>query len=233
MQPAAAPSSPTRERRTSLRDPATALRVVLALGWVALALTTVLVGQRSASLEDLRLAVDAGRVTEVRVSQDAEPDATAETVYVQAAVWRDRLVLHRTEFQQVGFATAVPVSGLPVVSTDLAEDLRAEGVRVRPLEDRFSHSEVAGWQVPAWVGMLLFAEWLVTLFLLVGGPVPERATRWAWFWLNSSPFGVLAFLLLAGPFPGVPGPRPGARRLTGGWAFLASLVLGGAYLGAR
>ena len=60
--------------------------------------------------------------------------------------------------------------------------------------------------------------------------VPERATRWAWFWLQWNPVGVLAFLLLSGPVPGVPAPRPGARRLTGGWAFLLSLLLGGGVL---
>ena len=230
MLPAAAPDSPTRRRRTTLRDPAAALRVALALGWLVLALTTVLVGQRPGSLEDLRAAVDDGRVSEVRVSAGPAPEASGRGVYVQSAVWRDRLVLHRVEAQRVDVGTPASASGLPVLDGDLAEELRAEGVRVRPLAGRDSYSQVLGWQVPGWTGLLLFAEWLVALFLLVGGPVPERATRWSWFWLNSGPFGLLAFLLLSGPFPGVPGPRPGARRLTGGWAFLLSLVLGGGYV---
>jgi hypothetical protein len=230
MLPAAAPVSTTQRRRAAPRDLTTALRVALALGWLVLALTTVVVGQRPASLEDLRAAVAAGDLAEVRVSEGLAPGTTGSAV--QAAVWRDGLLLHRTEGQQVTPGT-VPSGSLRVLDTDLAEELRAEGVRVLPLAQRSASSEVAGWQVPGQVGLLLFAEWLVTLFLLVGGPVPERATRWSWFWLNSNPFGLLAFLLLSGPFPGVPGPRPGARRLTGGWAFLLSLVLGGGYLVAH
>jgi hypothetical protein len=231
MLPAAAPSLPPQaRRRTSLRDPATALRVALAVGWLVLALTTVLVGQRPASLEDLRAGIEAGEITEVRVSEGLEPGATGYAT--QAVVWRNGLLGHRTEGWQLSPGVDAPSGGEPVLGPDLAGELRAEGVRVLPLADRSAHSQVAGWQVPQQVGLLLFAEWVVTLFLLVGGPVPERATRWAWFWLNSGPFGVLAFLLLSGPFPGVPAPRPGARRLTGGWAFLLSLVLGGAYLGA-
>ena len=228
---AAAPGSPTRRRPATLRDPATALRVALAVGWLLLALATLMVGQRPASLDDLRAAVDAGRVTEVRVSEGSAPDAQGNGVHVQSAVWRDRLVLHRIEAQRVDVGTPASSSGLPVLDSDLAEVLRTQGVQVRPLEGWDAHSEVLGWRVPEWIGLLLFAEWVATLFLLVGGPVPERATRWAWFWLSSNPLGLLAFLLLSGPSPGVPTPRPGARRLTGGWAFLVGLVLGGAYLG--
>jgi hypothetical protein len=65
--------------------------------------------------------------------------------------------------------------------------------------------------------------------LLVAGPEPWRATRWAWFWLVlTSPFVSVLFLLLSGPTVAVPGPRNPRRRLTGGWAFLLSLPLMGA-----
>ena len=230
MLPAAAPPTPGQPRARARRwGPAAHLRTALLLGWLALALATVLVGQRAASLDDLRAAVDAGRVAEVRVSGGLEPGATGSTV--QAAVWREGLLLHRVEGLLVSPGVAVQPGDLPDLGTDLAEELRAEGVRVLPLAYPSVHSDVLGWRVPQWVGALLFAGWLAALFLLVGGPVPERATRWAWFWLNSNPLGVLAFLLLSGPTPGVPAPRPGARRLTGGWAFLLSLVLGGAHLG--
>ena len=38
----------------------------------------------------------------------------------------------------------------------------------------------------------------------------------------------LAFLLLGGPTSIVPAPQDRTRRLTGGWAFLISLVVGSA-----
>lgn len=65
------------------------------------------------------------------------------------------------------------------------------------------------------------------LVLLVTGPDPRLATRWAWFWLTSGAWPVwLAYLLLE-PTP-LWSRRPllgPARRLTGGWAFLAQLLL--------
>jgi len=33
-------------------------------------------------------------------------------------------------------------------------------------------------------------------------------------------------LFLSAPTPPLPAPRPGARRLTGGWAFLLALAVG-------
>jgi hypothetical protein len=229
MLPAAAPSTSEQSRaRPAPRSPAAVLRVVLALGWLALALTTVLVGERSASLADLRAGVASGEVTEVRLSEGLQPGSTGYVT--QVAVWREGLLHHRTEGFVVTPGYDAALDSTRVFDGDLADQLRADGVRVLPQDAVSSASSVLGWRVPAWVGLLLFAEWVATLFLLVGGPVPERATRWAWFWLLSGPFGVLAFLLLSGPFPGVPRPRPGARRLTGGWAFLLGLLLGGGHL---
>ena len=65
------------------------------------------------------------------------------------------------------------------------------------------------------------------LVLLVAGPEPRLATRWAWFWMTGGAWPVwLAYLLLE-PTPAwsrrtVVGP---VRRLTGGWAFLAQMLL--------
>ena len=65
--------------------------------------------------------------------------------------------------------------------------------------------------------------------LLVGSREPWRATSWAWAWLILlTPVGVPAFLLFGG-ITGLAPPRPGHRRLTGGWAFLLALALGGAF----
>ena len=81
-------------------------------------------------------------------------------------------------------------------------------------------SSVRGLRVPDWVAGLALLRGLATLWHIVKGPQPWRATRCAWFWLPGSPLGLLAFLLLSGPMPGVRSPRRLERRLHGGWAFL-------------
>ncbi len=53
-------------------------------------------------------------------------------------------------------------------------------------------------------------------------------TRWAGFWLITTPFGQILFLLMSGPTPGLRAPRDLNRGLSGGWAFLLSLVLSSA-----
>jgi hypothetical protein len=222
------PSTPAPPRpRPSLRDPWTSLRVALVLVWLVVALTAVLAGQRPASLDELRAAVDSGRVDEVAVSEGLEPDSTGYTV--QTAVWRSGLVAHYTEVWLASPGVVVPQGSRPVLGGDLADQLRTvePTLRVVPLVEPSSWSEVLGWRVPSWVGLVVLAGGLAVVSLLVGGPPPARATRWAWFWLSwLTPAGALAFLLLSGPFPGLPAPRPGRRRLTGGWAFLLSALLG-------
>ena len=70
------------------------------------------------------------------------------------------------------------------------------------------------------------AVWLAVLLLIVGGPEPWRATRWAWGWvvLLAGPLGSVAYLLLGGPLA-LLRPHAGHRRLTGGWAFLLAWFL--------
>jgi hypothetical protein len=83
-----------------------------------------------------------------------------------------------------------------------------------------------GWGVPWEVAILGMVSWMAALLLVVGGPEPWRATRWAWgwAWLLTGPLGSVAYLLLGGP-TGFLRPQPGHRRLTGGWAFLLAWVL--------
>ena len=85
-----------------------------------------------------------------------------------------------------------------------------------------------GWRVPDPIGIVAFVLHFAGLGLLVTGPQPWRATRWAWFWLLLPPVGSIAFLLLSGPTPGLPAPKNPRRRLSGGWALLLSLPLSGA-----
>ncbi|MGY2082109.1 hypothetical protein [Modestobacter sp. SYSU DS0657] len=231
MEQAPAPIGPA-PRRARLGNPWTALRVVLAVGWLAVALVVVLTGQRAASLGDLRGAIADGRVDEVAVTEGLEPGATG--VAVQTAVWRAGPITHHTEVWAVSPGQQAPDGTRPVVPGDLADELRTQHpeLRIAPAAERFSWSEVFGWRVSTWVGLVLFLGAVAVVFLLLAGPRPARATRWAWFWLSWNPVGSLAFLLLSGPFPGLPAPRPGTRRLTGGWAFLLSLVLGSALFSA-
>jgi hypothetical protein len=96
-------------------------------------------------------------------------------------------------------------------------------------DDRLSAgSRVLGFEIPSWLIVTWLALTLAGFGLLVGGPQPWWATRWAWLWLAAVSVPVLgaAFLLLSGPTPGVPKPRSPNRRLTGGWAFLIAFFLG-------
>lgn len=84
---------------------------------------------------------------------------------------------------------------------------------------------------PAAPALVLLVAWLATLWLVVRGPEPYRATRWAWFWLLApglGPLGPLACVVLSGPTPGLGVVRPAGRRLRGGWALLVSLALSAA-----
>ncbi|WP_163542378.1 hypothetical protein [Occultella kanbiaonis] len=84
-----------------------------------------------------------------------------------------------------------------------------------------------GWDQPGvQVSLAAFAA-MAALILLVVGPQPRLATKWAWFWLTCAAAPIwLAYLVLE-PVPWwqrkLVLPRP--RRLTGGWAFAAALFL--------
>ena len=68
---------------------------------------------------------------------------------------------------------------------------------------------------------------LATLVLLIAGPQPRWATKWAWFWLlGLGPMA--AVFLLVEPVPVWQSAPAYARpsRLTGGWAFLLAIFSG-------
>lgn len=68
---------------------------------------------------------------------------------------------------------------------------------------------------------------LATLILLIVGPQPRWATKWAWFWLLGVGPLTAVFLLLE-PVPVWQSEPARARpsRLTGGWAFLLAIFSG-------
>lgn len=86
---------------------------------------------------------------------------------------------------------------------------------------------LAGSDGPSWYAVVGWASALVGLYAVVFGPQPWRATRWGWFWLLGLPFGGVGFAVLSGPTPRLAAPRDPFRRMSGGRAFLISLVVCG------
>lgn len=204
-------------------------------------------GARVTSYDNLREAVEAGDVDEIQVSGGLDVvqgrgSAPAE-IY-----WRDRIVPRVTEVQETtakqrdGWSSHSS-SDPPTVHGRVDEELLAldpELRIVRPADDRalgqpgiritFGTPQVRGWLLPGWTLLLGLVMIVGTLGLLIAGPEPRRATRWAWFWLLglAAPLGTLAFLFLSGATSFRPTPARKEGRLTGGWAFLLSFLIGSA-----
>lgn len=199
---------------------AEALRVVLVL-------LLLLNGARGATRPDERspdelvTALEAGRVTTLTIERPAGPaagDFRAEWASDDGDAW-----------------TSYPVdSSAPGGGTDegrrilAAADRSPTPVDVRQVDELLPRSD------PAWLVALAVSVMVLLVVLLTGGTYPRLATRWAWFWLMWSawPFAV-AFLVLEPTPLGSRGDvvRP-ARRLTGGWAYLLSLLIGPVVLAA-
>jgi len=201
------------------------MRAALMVGWALIAVTALSVGQFSTSLADLEASVASGRVQEVTSAGGLGSGETGWSV--QEVIWRQDGLWRRTEVRVVSPGTQAPTSDLPVVVRDVVPQLRqlSPDLVVRSGTWPQVSSSLWGVQMPPWVGLTWLAMALTTLLLMVSGPVPWRATRWAWFWVGWLPGGQLAFLVLSGPAPLVPRPRSRSWRLTGGWAFLALILL--------
>lgn len=223
--------SPARSRAEHLWD---VLRHVVVVGWLLVGAAAVLLGVRTASWFDVERLVENGQVETVRVSEELGGQATGyATVIVQ---WRDGPFRYQAEVIQVRGDQRVLDEALssnedPVIVRRAPSARLAAlhpGLRVQHNIQRQSDGAMLGWRVPDPIGIVAFVLHLAGLALLVTGPQPWRATRWAWFWLLLPPVGSIAFLLLSGPTVGLPAPRNPRRRLSGGWAFLLSLPLSGA-----
>lgn len=206
---------------------------VVALVTAALALT---MGEKRSDLGALQGGVVRGQITHVDVEGLPQGGSwrgeSPVTLHWSGAVDRYAEVLVVRGVQPRG---TTGNAGLPYVVGDPAEMLLAldPDVDVTHVERRGEEWTVAEWRVPMVAGLLGVVVSAATMLLVVGGPQPWRATRWAWFWLVLAlgPLGLLAYLLLGGPL-GLWRPADGSRRLTGGWAFLIAMVLfGGANAG--
>lgn len=199
--------------------------------WVLIIATAAAVGQRSTSLHQLEDGLSTGRVRTVYVAGGVQG---AEGYATQQLHWRQGLLQYRTEVLQVSPGTQAPTDTGDDVSAvrtgDIGAELASSYPAVHVIRDQPASpgASTHGWLVPGWLLLLGIIAGLLALYLLINGPPPWRATRWAWFWfwLMATPVGILAFLLLSGPTPPLPAPRDHTRRLTGGWAFVVSIPLG-------
>lgn len=201
---------------------------VLGLLAVVTASLMVTLGLRPATYGDLLADVASGKVAEVRV---IGPDAPSEGDTVELRWSSLGGVLDQYVVVQVAGSSGYDISGERLFATqvDPRDILRGISPSVQLTEASSVDDPPVtfmGWGVPGQVALLGVATWLGVLLLVVGGPEPWRATRWAWgwAWLLSGPLGSVAYLLLGGP-TGFLRPRDGHRRLTGGWAFLLVGVL--------
>jgi len=218
-------------------SPGVVLRLGLAMVWALILGASVLLGERATSMGAFDDAVAAGRVHTVRLV--GELAAGASGVTLVELHWRDRLIARVSQVRQVSSdvrAADVSKGTDRVVVGDLAGRLSVAhpGLQVisRPGENLATglSGSVLGWRVPGWIAVANLVAWLTTLAVVIGGPEPWRATRWAWFWIIAHPLGPISapvFLLLSGPTPLLRAPKPGARRLHGGWAFLLAVVTAG------
>lgn len=207
-------------------------RHVLLLGWGLVIAVALVAGEKSESWTDAREAVASGEVRTVSVSRELPAGSTGSvTVWVR---WREDGVRRVAEVTHV---RASPGRGADAASADPTVEVTQApseiltgldpGLVVQPGPGARTHSVLYFWLLPSWVGLAVGVLMVAGLGLLIGGPAPWRATRWAWFWLLPTPVGSIALLALSGPTLGLPGPRRPSRRLTGGWAFLLGLLLNG------
>lgn len=207
----------------------------LALGWLCLLVSVVVVGERQSSYGQLEAGLRAGEITEVQLIGDLMPDDAlgSEGVTVR---WRDGLIVRTATFthatnERMARAARRNGSAEPIIAGSVQSHLasHATDVRLTRGSDRGSSFSAWGYEAPGYVG-LAYLVLLVGTLMLIGGRRPWRATPWAWGWLVllAPGVGVPCYFLFGGPTSLLRPRPPGRVWLTGGWAFLLALLLGGA-----
>ncbi|UFU07500.1 hypothetical protein [Ruania halotolerans] len=202
------------------------VRAVLLVAALAMAIPAATQAYRE-PLGQLRADLEAGRVTSMEIERP-EPGTGAEGQFevrwdagLFDSIAQYEYSSERDLDEGADLVRAAHAAGVEVVVIDLDDDfVRIDGVLARQL---------------APVGLLTAAGILI---VLITGPQPWFATKWAWFWLATAiPVLWLVYLLIeprplwlsirlarAGREP-VPLVDHQERRLTGGWAFLIGAVL--------
>lgn len=121
------------------------------------------------------------------------------------------------------FAVSADPENPAIDEADIVESLAEQSPE--PVQVVRHAGRLPSWSAPAWLVVASLVGGLGTILLIVGGPAPRLATRWAWFWLAPVPLAWLGFVLLE--------PGPAWRRrpspvvvypLRGGLAFVIGLV---------
>ncbi len=202
-----------------LRDVFQVVRWLVVAYVVAAMLALVWTTPRQTSFEDYEADLRAGRVEWVATGEVQASD--------HLSVWR-----RDPDGNQVTWSVGIGYRDVRYMNDAEASRLvnaaRADGIDVVP--QRSLARSLAG-------SLPLIA--MASVLVLLAGPQPRRATKWAWFWLFGLPgcVGLLAWMVLDAPWsraamarpdPGRGGRylRPEDRRLRGGRAFVFALFGG-------
>ncbi len=221
-----APSRADVECRPRLLRAFRCWRAGLVLCWVVTLLTAYVIGEHRATLGELYDGVASGDVHSVSIEGGLAPGAQGSTT--QFVRWRDGYVVRIAEVLVSRPAATGTPSGYAKNVERTTDDVAAEVAKrsgeitvVVPEPDATGRSasargSVLGWGVPEGLSSAVLVLLLLTLVYLALSPEPWRASRWAWFWLISSPVGALVFLFASGPVLGVRRTHPTSRRLKAG-----------------
>jgi len=185
----------------------------LVLGWAQLSTMPV-----TTSLDELFAELDRGDVTRITLERPHPAAAASGDFRVRwDGAGRPGEASYRYESELVGSEARVLV--------DEAQEIRAAATRSPAA---VAIVEVRDFSYGGTTWFLHGIAWFVALLVLVTGPQPRLATKWAWGWLLFLvPPAALALVVLE-PVPlWRREARWRARRLTGGWALLLAVVAAG------
>jgi hypothetical protein len=224
-----------------------AVRVAFALLLLGGVLASALTAARREPLTALGDDLSAGRVSEVSFDDGGPPhlqwgrdDPGARVRWkVVGSGWRVASLSGASAGAlgpAGGFVTSSGTIGPDgVVVDDVGADPDGQAVR-RRVEAAGIPIATTAPQVPQLLGGLSALAGVLLILVMIGAPQPRRATKWAWFWLLLVPGGLtqLAWLAVEAPWSEranrQPEPlphkvQPADGRLTGGRAFLVSVLL--------